>query len=101
MAEQATRGTGACPMRPLRKAVSRAVMANGAVARTRRDVLAAAALELAEERGDSDLEAVLRIAVEAAARITGSAAALVLARDGRLDRFAARGVDGRAHDTLA
>jgi signal transduction histidine kinase len=70
--------------------------------RLRRDVLAHAAVELAGVRCDAGLDAVLRITVEAAARITGAAAALALAADdGRLERFAASGLDGCTRETLA
>jgi signal transduction histidine kinase len=68
----------------------------------RRDALAHAAVELAGVRGDAGAEAVLRITVDAAARITGAAAAFALATDdGRLERFAANGLDGCTRDTLA
>jgi len=71
------------------------------VATARRDALAHAALALADVGRDTSLEAVLRITVDAAARITGAATALALAADGRLERFVANGLDGCTRDTLA
>jgi signal transduction histidine kinase len=67
----------------------------------RGDALAHAAVELAAVRGDGGPDAVLRITVDAAARITGGAVALALAANGRLERFAAHGLDGCTRDTLA
>src|SRR5262245_41386626 len=71
------------------------------VTRSRRDALAHAAVALAEVRGEDGPDAVLRLTVNAAARITGAAAALALACDGRLERFAAQGLDGCTRDTFA
>jgi signal transduction histidine kinase len=69
--------------------------------RYRDDALAHAAVELAAVPGDAGPDAVLRITVDAAARITGGAVALALAADGRLERFVAQGLDGCTRDTLA
>jgi signal transduction histidine kinase len=82
----------------------RAAAATGHVAdmaTARRDALAHAALALADVGRDGSLDAVLRITVDAAARITGAATAVALAADGRLERFVANGLDGCTRDTLA
>jgi signal transduction histidine kinase len=72
------------------------------VLKARRDVLAHAAVALAAVPADEGPDAILGITVNAAARITGGAAALALATDDRrLERFAAQGLDGCTRDTLA
>jgi len=70
-------------------------------ARVRRDMLAEAALALAGTGADGAIEPVLRLTVEAAARITDAAAAVVLTDGaGSVERFAAQGLDGCSRDTL-
>ena len=102
MAGGGARGTRLAPMqlfwRPPRPAPPGPAVD---VASSRRDLLAHAALALACVPGNGAEDAVLRITVDAAARITGAAAALALSADGHLDRFAAHGLDGCTRDTVA
>jgi len=67
------------------------------LARARRDTLSEAAVTLAATGPDVTVDPLLHVAAEAAARITGAATAIVLTRDGLVDRFVAHGLDdGRA-----
>ncbi|HJQ73453.1 MAG TPA: hypothetical protein VJ814_01110, partial [Gaiellaceae bacterium] len=71
-------------------------------ARDRRDALAEAAIALARADRDGDVDPLLRLIVEAAHRIAGGGAALLLlGRDGGLERFAGEGLDGCTRETLA
>jgi signal transduction histidine kinase len=70
-------------------------------ARLRRDRLAEAAVALVEA-ASAGPDNVLRVTVEAAARMTGAGAAVALAGDdGRLERLAAHRLDGCTRHTLA
>jgi len=68
----------------------------------REEALAEAAFLLAATPSDGRLDPLLRFASQAAARIAGASAALVvLNREGAVERFASDGADGCTRDTLA
>jgi signal transduction histidine kinase len=65
-------------------------------------LLVEAAVALAEDRLEPDVERVMHVVVRAAHALTGGAAVLALVgRDGALHRFASEGADGCVRETLA
>ena len=108
MAAHRNRGTPAGRMRFPGWAAfwSRRPVASGVavdLGRLRREHLAEAAVALGDGYGGApQIERILRVAVDAVARMTRAGAALVLAGDdGRVQRLASHALDGCTRDTLA
>jgi signal transduction histidine kinase len=86
----------------LGRLASASLVAGPTDAHERCEMLAQAAVALADGSAGRRLDDILQVTVRAAARMTRAAAMLaVLDGDGRLQRFAAEGADGCTRETLA